>query len=118
MAASESTALQINYKLADGTLVNVYAKDGAHLEALLTNVSDLTTLISATAAALGANTTPAANVAYAKQALGGTEISDTKVCKHGNMSLRTGTNARGPWKGWMCAAPKGAADKCETIWVR
>lgn len=118
MAASESTALQINYKLADGTLVNVYAKDGAHLEALLTNVSDLTTLISATAAALGANTTPAANISYAKQSLGATEISDTKICKHGNMSLKSGTSAKGPWKGWMCAAPKGAPDKCETIWVR
>jgi len=56
MAAPESTALQINYKLPDGTLVNVYAKDQAHLEALLTSVSDLSTLILATATQLGANT--------------------------------------------------------------
>jgi hypothetical protein len=34
------------------------------------------------------------------------------------MALRTGTSARGPWKGYMCAAPKGATDKCETIWIR
>ena len=26
MAASQDTALQINYKLPDGTLVNIYAK--------------------------------------------------------------------------------------------
>jgi hypothetical protein len=33
------------------------------------------------------------------------------------MTFRSGTSARGPWKGWMCAAPKGAADKCQTIWA-
>ena len=118
MAANELTALQVNFKLPDGTLINLYAKDQAHLEALLTGVSDLTTLISATSAALGVNTTPAANVAYVKQALGATEISDTKQCKHGSMSLKTGVSAKGPWKGWMCAAPKGTTPKCETVWVR
>jgi hypothetical protein len=35
------------------------------------------------------------------------------------MSYREGTNAQGKsWKGHMCAAPKGATDKCDTIWVR
>jgi hypothetical protein len=34
------------------------------------------------------------------------------------MALRSGTSARGPWNGYMCAAPKGATDKCETIWIR
>ena len=118
MAASESTALQVNYKLPDGTLINLYAKDAAHLEVLLTGISDLTTLVSATAAALGANNSPAANTSYLKQALGGQEISESKVCKHGNMSFKTGVSAKGPWKGWMCAAPKGAVDKCDTIWIR
>ena len=44
MAASDTTALQVNYKLADGTLVNVYATDQAHLETLLTSVGDLATI--------------------------------------------------------------------------
>lgn len=118
MAANQDTALQVNFKLPDGTLINLYGKDQAHLEALLTGVSDLTTLITATSAALGVNQTPSANVAYAKVALSAEEISDTKVCRHGNMSLKTGVSAKGPWKGWMCAAPKGAADKCDTIWIR
>jgi hypothetical protein len=40
-------------------------------------------------------------------------------CKHGSMSLRSGVNAQGKaWKGLMCAAPKGAPDKCETVWIR
>ena len=118
MAAPESTALQVNYKLPDGTLINLYGKDQAHLEALLTSVSDLSTLITATAAQLGANTTPAANIANMKVQLGAQEVSETKRCKHDYMQLKTGTSAKGPWKAWMCAAPKGATDKCEPIWIR
>ena len=118
MAASQDTALQINYKLPDGTLVNIYAKDQAHLETLLTAVADTATLITATAAAIGANSTPAGNMAYAKKALGAEEVSADKQCYHGAMQLKTGTSARGPWKAWMCPAPKGASDKCEPIWVR
>jgi hypothetical protein len=34
------------------------------------------------------------------------------------MQYRTGNGAKGPWKAWMCAAPKGAPDKCDAIWVR
>ena len=118
MAASQDTALQINYKLPDGTLVNVYAQNQQHLEDLLTSVSDLSTLITATAASLGANTTPAGNMAYAKKALGAEQVSADKQCVHGAMTLKTGTSAKGPWKAWMCPAPKGASDKCEPIWVR
>ena len=57
---------------------------------------------------------------YAKKALGATTIPDSENpdCKHGKMSFRSGVGQKGPWKGWMCAAPKGAADKCETVWVR
>lgn len=119
MAASQDTALQINYKLPDGTLVNVYAKDQAHLETLLTSVSDLSTLILATAVQLGANTSTAGNMANMKVQLGAQEISGDKECKHGPMVLKSGTNAAGKnWKGWMCNAPKGALDKCEPIWVK
>ena len=125
MAAPESTKFQINYKLADGTLVNLYAANQAELEASLTTISDLSTLVSSTGKALGA--TPQASngsnaVAYAKQALGATVVAtpagDAPDCKHGTMSFRSGVGQKGPWKGWMCAAPKGAADKCETVWVR
>lgn len=118
MAASQDTALQINYKLSDGTLVNVYAKDQAHLESLLTSIADLSTLITSTSAALGANVTPAANVAYAKTALGAEEISADKLCKHGNMSFKQGTGAKGPWKGWFCPSPKGTPDQCQPVFIR
>ena len=39
-------------------------------------------------------------------------------CKHGPMSFKSGVSAKGPWSGWMCSTPKGAPDKCDTIWVR
>ena len=117
MAASDTTALQVNYKLADGTLVNVYATDQAHLEALLTSVSDLATLITATSAQLG-NSTPTNNMSNVKVQLGAVEVKADKTCKHGDIVPKSGTSAKGPWRAWMCNAPKGALDKCEPIWIR
>lgn len=41
------------------------------------------------------------------------------VCRHGNMTWKTGTGKNGKeWKAWMCPAPKGAADQCDPQWVR
>ena len=121
MAAPETTKFQVNYKLADGTLLNIYATNQAELEASLTSLSDLSTLISTTASALGATASSgSAAISYAKKALGATAVSDTPNpdCKHGAMAFRSGVGQKGPWKGWMCAAPKGAPDKCDTVWVK
>jgi len=122
MAASESTKFQINYRLADGTLVNIYATTQAELEASLTSIADVSTLITSTGTALGATAQSTAGaVAYAKKALGGTTVVPDGAapdCKHGSMAFRSGVGQKGPWKGWMCAAPKGAVDKCETVWIR
>ena len=41
-----------------------------------------------------------------------------KTCKHGEMTKRTGTGAKGQWKAFMCPAPKGAFDKCKNAYVR
>ena len=69
MAAPESTKFQINYKLADGTLVNLYAVNQAELESSLTSISDLSSLITTTGTTLGATAQPASGaVAYAKKA--------------------------------------------------
>ena len=122
MAAPESTKFQINYKLCDGTLVNIYATSQAELETSLTSIADLSTLITSTGTALGASTQSSGGaVAYAKQALSATATSTDAAapdCKHGKMAFRSGVGQKGPWKGWMCAAPKGAVDKCETVWIR
>ncbi len=129
MAANENTKFQINYKLADGTLINLYAADVRDLETGLTDLSMVASLIKSTSAELsGGNATASAVAAITQQfpaaqpvavtSTGQDAASSVKMCKHGQMSYRTGTGQKGPWQGYMCAAPKGAPDKCETIWVR
>lgn len=131
MAANENTKFQINYKLADGTLINLYASDVKDLETGLTDLSMVSALIKSTASELSGSTA-AAVAAITSQFPNAAPVASTpmnplddrlnapgvKMCKHGQMSFRTGTGQKGPWQGYMCAAPKGAPDKCETIWVR
>jgi hypothetical protein len=127
MAANENTKFQINYKLSDGTLINLYATDVKDLETGLVDLSMVATLIKSTSAELAAGGATAAAVANIQAQFVATPVAapaeapaqpGAKVCKHGVMAFKTGTSARGPWQGYMCAAPKGAIDKCETIWVR
>jgi hypothetical protein len=123
MAANENTKFQINYKLADGTLINLYASDVKDLETGLVDLAMVAQLIKSTSADLSGGATAAAvqNIQaqfVATPVAAPVEQPGTKNCKHGVMAFKTGTSARGPWQGYMCAAPKGALDKCETIWVR
>jgi len=128
MAAPESTKYQINYKLSDGTLVNLYAASVSELESGLADLAMNALNIRATgsdlAGAAAPVAAPAPTVAAVAAAFNATPVAaapaadGSQSCRHGVMNLRTGTSARGPWKGYMCAAPKGATDKCETIWIR
>jgi len=95
--ATEGTKFQVNYKLNDGTLINLYAASVAELETGLADLAMNAMNIRAT----GLELTGGGN-----------------SCRHGVMAFREGTSSKGPWKGYMCAAPKGATDKCDTIWVR
>ena len=131
--ATEGTKFQVNYKLADGTLINIYAADVRELEAGLADVSmnalniittgkelsqgsvapaAVSPTVSAIAAQLNATPVAAPAPAAAAPAAGGNS------CKHGAMVYKTGVSAKGPWQGWMCPTPKGALDKCDTIWIR
>ena len=123
MAANENTKFQINYKLSDGTLINLYATDVKDLETGLNDLGMVASLIKATSNDLSGGATAAAvqNIQAqftATPVAAPVEQPGAKQCKHGVMAFKTGTSARGPWQGYMCAAPKGALDKCETIWVR
>ena len=126
MAANENTKFQINYKLGDGTLINLYAQDVKDLETGLNDLGMVAALIKATAVDLGGGNATAAAVQNIQAAFNTTPVAQSapaeapgsKTCKHGQMAFKTGTSARGPWQGYMCAAQKGALDKCETIWVR
>ena len=39
-------------------------------------------------------------------------------CKHGPMTKRSGSSAKGPWKGYMCPTPKGTPDQCEPVFLK
>ena len=126
MAAPDSTRLQANFKLNDGTLINVYSSTSEEFEASLTFLQDAAELLKATGVAL--NGSSAASAAAVIQAgLGATPVAaaaspagteSAPTCRHGAMTFRSGVGAKGPWKGWMCASPKGSIDKCETVWVK
>ena len=128
MAANENTKFQVNYKLSDGTLINLYATDVKDLETGLVDLSMVSHLIKSTSADLaGVPTNAAAAVQNIQAAFNATPVAapaapvdaaGAKNCKHGPMTFKSGTSARGPWQGYMCPAPKGALDKCETVWVR
>jgi hypothetical protein len=123
--ATEGTKYQINYKLNDGTLINLYAADVKELETGLTDLSMVATLIKSTGKELGGvPTQPAPSVDAIAQSFNATPVAAPapqgggNTCRHGVMALRSGVGQKGPWSGYMCAAPKGAPDKCDTIWVR
>jgi hypothetical protein len=126
--ATEGTKYQINYKLHDGTLINLYAADVKELETGLTDLSMVATLIKSTGKELGGvPTQPSPSVESIAQSFNATPVvppapvvteGQAPTCKHGNMVHRTGTSARGPWRAWMCSAPKGATDKCDPIFLR
>jgi hypothetical protein len=124
MAAPESTKFQINYKLYDGTLINLYASSVSELESGLADLGMVSTLIKSTGQELGGAPASAAptieSVAAQFNAAPVTPPGGDSApqCKHGTMTFRSGVGQKGPWKGWMCAAPKGATDKCDTVWVR
>ena len=122
--ATEGTKFQINYKLNDGTLINLYAATIQELESGLADLAMNAMNIRATGAELSGGT-PAPIVAAVAQQFNATPVQAApaptgggNTCRHGAMSLRSGVGQKGPWSGYMCAAPKGAPDKCDTIWVR
>jgi hypothetical protein len=128
--ATEGTKFQINYKLNDGTLINLYAATVTELESGLADLAMNAMNIRATGLELsGGQAAPAPTVAAVAQQFNATPVAQTPAapvaptgggnsCRHGVMTLRSGVGQKGPWSGYMCAAPKGAPDKCDTIWVR
>jgi hypothetical protein len=125
--ATEGTKFQINYKLNDGTLINLYAGTVTELESGLADLAMNAMNIRATGLELsGGQAAPAPTVAAVAQLsmqhqccnISAPPTGTGNTCRHGAMTLRSGVGQKGPWSGYMCAAPKGAPDKCDTIWVR
>lgn len=47
-----------------------------------------------------------------------THAPTAKICAHGEMTKRSGTGPKGPWKAFMCPSPKGTPNQCDPVWVR
>jgi hypothetical protein len=126
MAAPSDTKYQVNYKLSDGSLINLYATTIKELETGLNDLSMVAALIKSTSTELSGSSYAAPSVASIAAALNPTAVTPSgapaqsagNTCKHGPMAYKTGTSSKGAWQGWMCPTPKGAPDKCDTIWVR
>lgn len=41
-----------------------------------------------------------------------------RSCNHGAMTPRTGSGAKGPWKGYFCPTPKGTPDQCSPVFIQ
>jgi hypothetical protein len=124
--ATEGTKFQVNFKTADGTLINLYAATVTELETGLADLAMNSMNIKTTAAELGsvkssapvAAAPTAASVAQAFNATPVAPAGGAQTCAHGEMVYKTGTSTKGPWKGYMCPTPKGATDKCDPIFIR
>ena len=127
MSAPLSTKLQVNYKLADGTLINIYAENVKDLETSLADIAMNASLIRATATDLGAAAPSAINLV--QQQMGGQVVAQTSApsatvieegnCKHGKLVYRTSKpGAPKEWKGWFCPSPQGTPDQCAPKFIR
>ena len=138
--ASETTKLQINFKLMDGTLINIYADNAGELESLLTTVQDTAPLIQGVSQSLGntvrSSAVPSsgagasAGFAPATEAAPSGEgervpdrygntwvygIATAPDCANGKMILKEGISEKTgkPYKGWYdpAAGPRWQGPK-------
>ena len=119
MAAPESTKFQVNFKAPDGTLINLYAANKEELESLLAAAQDFSALIGAVSQSFGGAPAPApvhSDPGLKPVPAGAKPIVPT--CSHGPMTYREGNGAKGPWKGYMCPAPKGDPSQCKPVFIR
>ena len=121
--ATEGTKFQVNFKLADGTLINIYAADATEFETSLATIQDSAALINSVSASL----TSAGAVRALAAGLGATPVAapaqssviEEGHCKHGKLVYRTSKpGAPKEWKGWFCPSPQGTPDQCAPKFLR
>lgn len=120
--ATEGTKFQINFKLADGTLINLYAASASELESGLADLAMNAALIKSTGSDLGAAGISAAQatvIAAFPQASQVSSVIEEGSCKHGKLVYRTSKpGAPKEWKGWFCPSPQGTPDQCSPKFIR
>jgi len=127
---------QVSSKLNDGRIFVVssetYTGFAEALEQVVGIEESQEVLKTMATSLLGAPQSAVQAVANIRQVYPGAEVDHTahpqtatntmgplgKTCKHGSMTPRTGSGAKGPWKAYMCPSPKGTPDQCEPEWLR
>ena len=128
-----TASLQISSKLPDG---RIFVVGGDDIDSFEQNIKAIVgadkaqDLLSEMAASLTGAGTHAQAVANLQAGLGatvdhtahptaGTNVAPTgRSCNHGVMTPRSGSGAKGPWKGFFCPTPKGTADQCSPIFIQ
>jgi len=129
MAAPEDTKFQVNFKLSNGNLINLYASTKDELEGQLQSLSDLAQLILSTGGVLENN----ANIAYAVKSLGATVVDEpiwaakaapaasapagsAPACLHGPMVLKPAGVSKStgkPYNAFYACSSNDRATQCK-----
>jgi hypothetical protein len=124
--------IQVSFKLPNGTIPLFRGDTTEEVETLITSAVTSETFVGtleAFAEAVGLSkpaqvvANPVNNIDYAIASLGATSMTTTgdaptRHCLHGKMSAIQGQGQYGVYKGFFCAAPQGATDKCKTIYLK
>ena len=125
-------ALQISSKLPDG---RIFVVGGDSLDQFEQNLKGIVgadkaqDILGEMSASLTGAGTHAQAVQNLQQGLGATvdhtahpvnpnTAPSGRSCSHGVMTPRSGSGAKGPWKGYFCPTPKGTADQCSPIFIQ
>lgn len=121
---------QVSSKLNDGRIFVIGADTFADFKLHLTDVlgpEGVDKVLGIMASSIEGAPTFEQAVSTVTTGLGATPVSQTftpstapsgRTCKHGPMTKRSGSSAKGPWKGYMCPTPKGTPDQCDPVFLK
>lgn len=122
--------IQVSFKLPNGTIPLFRGDTVEEVQKLVESATlseNFVGTLQAFAEASGIGSAPVtnsnSNIAYAVSSLGATAVTSsgdapTRHCLHGKMQAIQGEGQYGTYKGFFCGAPKGATDKCKTIYLK
>lgn len=123
--------IQVSFKLPNGTIPLFRGDTIDEVEKLMQDAALSATFVGsmeafAEACGIGKpspqQTTPTQAISTVVNTLGATLVSNgggaTRHCLHGKMTAIEGNGKFGLYKGFFCAAPKGATDKCATVYLK
>jgi hypothetical protein len=121
---------QVSSKLNDGRIFVVAADTFADFKSHLTDVlgpEGVDKVLGIMASSIEGAPSYEQAVSTVTATLGATPVAPVSTpstapvgrnCKHGPMTKRSGSSAKGPWKGYMCPTPKGTPDQCDPIFLK